>query len=218
MSVEPQMGRPKNTEQRRAEIVEGMLEVMAERGYDGASVQAIAKAAGLTGGLVHYHFGNKREILVALVEALAARLRARYDARVGEGDGEGDGEGESGADPWCALDAFIDAHLALGPDADPRAVACWVAIGAEALRDEQVRRVYQRAVERQRSTLEALVTRCCPELDRDERRRRAAVLLAAMQGAYQLAAVTDVIPAGSAAPTVKAAARGVLGAPAEPRR
>ena len=40
---------------------------MADRGYERASVTAIAKAAGLTPGLVHYHFHNKKEILLALV-------------------------------------------------------------------------------------------------------------------------------------------------------
>lgn len=199
------MPRPKNTEQRRAEIVEGMLAVMAERGYDGASVQAIAKAAGLTGGLVHYHFGSKREILVALVEELAGRLRARFETRAAAKT-----KREGGGRPLRALDAFIDAHLALGDDADPRAVACWVAIGAEALRDGAVREVYQRAVSQQLETLSELVGACQPALSERERTRRAAVMLAAIQGAYQLAAVTDVIPRGSAASTLRAMARGLL--------
>ena len=50
------MARPRNTEERRRQIVDGLRLVMAENGYDGASVQAVAKAAGLTAGLVHYHF------------------------------------------------------------------------------------------------------------------------------------------------------------------
>ena len=45
------MPRPPNTEQRRSQIVGGLARVMAERGYAKATIQAIAKAAGLSPGL-----------------------------------------------------------------------------------------------------------------------------------------------------------------------
>ena len=41
------MPRPSNTQQRRAQIVDGMLTVMATTGYTRASIQAIARAAGI---------------------------------------------------------------------------------------------------------------------------------------------------------------------------
>ena len=47
------MARPSNTEERRQQIVQGLLRVMAERGYERASIAEIARAAGLTPGLVH---------------------------------------------------------------------------------------------------------------------------------------------------------------------
>ena len=56
------MARPSNTEERRQQIVEGLLRVMAERGYERASIAEIAKAAGLSPGLVHYHFTEKQEL------------------------------------------------------------------------------------------------------------------------------------------------------------
>ena len=58
-----------NTHERRAQIVDGLLTVMATTGYEGATIVAIGKAAGLTSGLVHYHFATKDEVLLALVEA-----------------------------------------------------------------------------------------------------------------------------------------------------
>ena len=36
------MGRPSNTDERRAQIAEGLLSVMAKHGYDGATIQRIA--------------------------------------------------------------------------------------------------------------------------------------------------------------------------------
>ena len=63
------MPRKPNTELRRQQIVDGLLRTIAAQGYTGATIQAIASASGLAPGLVHYHFRDKREILVTLVEA-----------------------------------------------------------------------------------------------------------------------------------------------------
>ena len=76
------MGRPSNTEERRQQIVAGLLRVMSERGYERASVAEIARAASLSPGLVHYHFKDKQEILLTAVEQLAARVRTRVSTRL----------------------------------------------------------------------------------------------------------------------------------------
>ncbi|AZS87523.1 TetR/AcrR family transcriptional regulator [Streptomyces griseoviridis] len=55
-------------EARRAEIVRAALEVIAERGYRGASMAAVAERVGLTQqGLLH-HFPTKDALLVAVLE------------------------------------------------------------------------------------------------------------------------------------------------------
>ncbi|MFD7130298.1 TetR/AcrR family transcriptional regulator [Streptomyces sp. NPDC059894] len=54
--------------ERRAEIVRAALEVIAERGYRGASLAAVAERVGLTQqGLLH-HFPTKDALLVAVLE------------------------------------------------------------------------------------------------------------------------------------------------------
>src|SRR5690349_9196969 len=56
------------SEERRAEIVGAALEVIAERGYRGASLAAVAEKVGLTQqGLLH-HFPTKEALLVAVLE------------------------------------------------------------------------------------------------------------------------------------------------------
>ncbi|MFI8964944.1 TetR/AcrR family transcriptional regulator [Streptomyces sp. NPDC053493] len=56
------------SEERRAEIVRAALEVIAERGYRGASLGAVAERVGLTQqGLLHY-FPTKEALLVAVLE------------------------------------------------------------------------------------------------------------------------------------------------------
>ncbi|MEU6271711.1 TetR family transcriptional regulator [Streptomyces populi] len=68
------------SEERRAEIVRAALEVIAERGYRGASLAAVAERVGLTQqGLLH-HFPTKEALLVAVL-----RERDQWDALPGTG-------------------------------------------------------------------------------------------------------------------------------------
>ncbi|MFE6160984.1 TetR/AcrR family transcriptional regulator [Streptomyces sp. NPDC056486] len=63
------------SEERRAEILRAAFEVIAERGYRGASLGAVAERVGLTQqGLLHY-FPTKDALLVAVLEA-----RDQWDA------------------------------------------------------------------------------------------------------------------------------------------
>ncbi|MFJ7268241.1 TetR/AcrR family transcriptional regulator [Streptomyces sp. NPDC099050] len=56
------------TEERRVEIVRAAVEVIAERGYRGAALGAVAERVGLTQqGLLHY-FPTKEALLVAVLE------------------------------------------------------------------------------------------------------------------------------------------------------
>ncbi|WP_328555745.1 MULTISPECIES: TetR/AcrR family transcriptional regulator [unclassified Streptomyces] len=60
--------RTTRSEERRAEIVRAALEVIAERGYRGASLASVAERVGLTQqGLLH-HFPTKEALLVAVLK------------------------------------------------------------------------------------------------------------------------------------------------------
>jgi TetR/AcrR family transcriptional repressor of bet genes len=193
------MPRPSNTEERRQQIVGGLLKVMAERGYERASVGEIAKAAGLSPGLVHYHFSDKQEILLTLVEQLAATARQRVAARLAR---------VKDADARAKVDAFLDAFLATGGDADPAAVASWVTISAEAIRQPEVRAAYEKVVRADLEQLESLVAAVA---GRRKARALAAGLFAAVQGYFVLSAsAPGLVPPGSAAGTVKRMAAGLL--------
>src|SRR5690349_17707233 len=104
---------------------------MSREGYANATIAAIAKEAGLAPGLIHYHFEDKPSILVALVAKLAALLDART-ARLAAVAGT----------PRARLHALVEAHVGLGDDADPSAVAAWVVIAAEAVSRPEVRALY----------------------------------------------------------------------------
>ena len=202
------MPRPSNTEARQAQITGAFMKVMAKHGYDGASIGQIAKAARLTPGLVHYHFENKQQILLAALRDLIVRHDANLERRLERADG----------DPIAEVSAFIDFHLGLGADADPDALACWILLSGEALRDKKVRVEFATALESTSRRLSDLIRRgveqnviVCDAID-----AAASALTAAIQGYFVLAATARaLIPRGSAAASTKRMAEGLL-RPARP--
>ncbi|HSY28638.1 MAG TPA: TetR/AcrR family transcriptional regulator [Burkholderiaceae bacterium] len=187
------MSRRPNTEQRRVEIVYALLAAMAEHGYEKATIQLIAQKAGLAPGLLHYHFKTKAEILLELVKTLAALSHQRYVEFA-----------ENASTAEEKLHAYINARLGKGQGADPRAVAAWVVIGAEAVRQPDVRAVFQEAVQAEMTLVHCLLTACMKDKRKQIKnvQRLTAGLLAFMEGAFQLAsAAPDVMPAGYAAIT-----------------
>jgi len=202
IKIETPVPRPTNTAERQEQIVAGLLEVMAERGYEKASVAAIARAAGLSPGLVHYHFPRKRSILLRLIERLAADLMARLEERLAEL-----------SDPGERLAAWVEAHLARGAEADPRRVACWVGAAAEATRDPEVAAAFRGALEGSHALLVELVRAALRARGQSTRRARAlaAAIQASAQGYFLLSLTApDAVPEGSASPTLLGLLEGLL--------
>jgi len=196
------MARPSNRSQRRAQITEALLVVMARRGYERATVAEIAREAGLASGLLHYHFKDKQAVLVELGRRLGAVLASRVQHRLAHE-----------TTPGGRLDAYLEAHLALGPDADPKAVASWVALGAEAIRQPEVREVYAKVITEDLTKLEGLVRAALLEKRGHAAGAKAiaAGIFAAIQGYFVLsAAAPTVVPAGTAAGSIKRMAAGLL--------
>lgn len=197
------MARPTNTEQRRQQIVEAMISVMARRGYEAASIARIADAAGLTPGLVHYHFKSKQAILLALLDRLVAGHAEILDRHLSE----------AGPGPMARLEAFIRCHLALGASADPEAMACWVLLSGEALRQPEVQEALGARLERLAEQLQQVIQEGMDSGDFtcDRSDVPASALLATIQGYFVLAATKrELIPRGSAASAARAMAAGLL--------
>lgn len=194
------MARPSNREERRADIVAGLMQTLPRYGYERSTTARIAAAAGLSTGLIHHHFENKQAILIALAEALDALVQSRM---------------KESRSPRKRLHAFIDAHLALGEGASEEAVGCWVALGAEAVFQPEVGQVYRAMIESRRVELIARLRAVCTDEGRSTRGLDvvAASLLALVEGFFQLAAASpDVIPRGSAAANARTIADTLLDA------
>lgn|SRR6185312_754289 len=67
---------------RRVQIVDCAIETIAELGFAKASVEQIAKRAGVSKGVITYHFPNKEEIVDAIVEKVVAAGRAYMEPRI----------------------------------------------------------------------------------------------------------------------------------------
>lgn len=182
-----------------------MMKVMATQGYDGATISGIAKEAGLTSGLVHYHFGSKQEILLHMMALLIAAHTQRLNAAL-------EAAGERRVDQ---LDAFINAHLAIGATADPEATAAWVSLTAEAVRQPPVGQAWSTALdtlaEHLRPIIDAGQQEGAFKVDKDDIEPAVAAILATIQGYFVLAATNrELIPRGSAAAATRQMARGLL--------
>jgi TetR/AcrR family transcriptional regulator, fatty acid metabolism regulator protein len=55
-------------EARRAQIIESAIETFAELGYANASLARIAERAGISKGVISYHFAGKTELMEQIVE------------------------------------------------------------------------------------------------------------------------------------------------------
>ncbi len=70
-------GRAARGLQTRLRILDAAREVLLERGYGGTSTRAVADQAGVRLSLVHYHFGGKQKLLVAVLQDENERLLER---------------------------------------------------------------------------------------------------------------------------------------------
>ncbi len=88
-------------DERREGILRAALAVFAGKGLAAAKISDVARAAGLSHGLVYHYFESKEAIYAALVEELFARVSADLDAIAGAGGG-----------PLARIRGFIEHRLA----------------------------------------------------------------------------------------------------------
>ncbi len=173
------MGRHSNQAERKTQIAWALAQVMAEKGYDRASINDIAQVAGLRSGLLHYHFKNKQQILLKLLELLSERFAERTEAAM-------QNVGPSAKEQ---LRALLKNYLDIEENADPQGVQLWVALSAEAVKSPEVRQVYHQALEVQLDAFRPIIGQLAQEpglkMNTEE---FLALLLATIQGFFLNAA------------------------------
>lgn len=62
----------------RAALIEAAFQLVAERGFSAASLEAIAARAGLTKGAIYSNFKSRAELIMVMCEAKAPTLRPNF--------------------------------------------------------------------------------------------------------------------------------------------
>ena len=153
MTVSPRKKRrtlginPAIRENRRRELIEAAIHVIAKHGRAGCTVGRVARQAQLSQGLMNFHFKSMDLLLAAAFDHLAEEFDRIWRARV-----EKAGKAPSGS-PWERLAAMIEAYFA--PEVfSSEKLAVWFSFWVDAdLRDEfrtasvKVERRYHREIE-----------------------------------------------------------------------
>jgi len=77
-------------QQRREQLIDAALSVIVEQGYEGVSIEAIARTAGVTRPVIYDHFTNLDRLLQELIEREENYALAQLAAIVPESPQEGD--------------------------------------------------------------------------------------------------------------------------------
>jgi AcrR family transcriptional regulator len=67
-------------------ILDSAARLFGRDGYRGATMHAVAEAAGVSKGLLHYHFRSKEHLLIEAQRATFRQVHRRIDERVHRGD------------------------------------------------------------------------------------------------------------------------------------
>lgn len=105
---------------RREQLIEATMRTIAKHGYARTTMAHVARAAGLSQGIVNFYFKSKEALLYETLVQLADEYAALSQQAIER----------AGSDPIAALDAIIETDL--GPAAcNETKVAVWVAFWAE---------------------------------------------------------------------------------------
>lgn len=155
---------------RKEQILRSALQQISERGVVGLRVSDVAKGAGVSGGIVHYYFDTKLDLIRAAFEENAARSLERRAEIFADTSG---GVRET-------LYALIDTYLPVD-DATAESWRVWIEWWAAALQDEELAEVHNRAYEEWAGRMQAVFDRV-EGVDPELSRKNANSLMALLDG------------------------------------
>lgn len=159
---------------RRAQLIEATIAVLAVRGYARTTLSEVARQAGLSHGLVNFHFETKEKLLAETLLVLAEEYRENWTGALAA----------AGENPAAQLDALLRADFTDGI-CTPERLAAWCSFWGEA----QSRPLYQERCgsndEHYNRTMEKIVARLMAEGGyRGDPARVARVLRVTVEGTW----------------------------------
>ena len=121
---------------RREQLIDATMRTIARHGFARTTMAHVAKAAGLSQGIVNFYFKTKEALLYETLEHLAEEYESLLQRALDK----------AGSDPVAALDAMIETDL--GPNAcTPTKSAVWLAFWAESRARPKYRQLCRKLAE-----------------------------------------------------------------------
>ena len=134
---------------RRAQFIEATIETLALRGYARTTLTEVARTAGLSHGLVNFHFDTKEKLLSETLALLAEEYRLNWQTYLER----------AGADPAAQLAALLLADF--DPTiCTPARLSAWCSFWGEA----QSRPLYQAQCGANDAAYNACIAEICGQL------------------------------------------------------
>ena len=133
-------------EVRRTQIVQATVRCLAREGYTRLTMKKVAREAGVSQGILHYYFADKRAILGATLEAVTRDLDRRVAAA----------QSRTGRDPAARLRALVRACLETAVSR-PEVWVVFVEFWGEMLHDRRLRELNAEVYSRTRRLIGRLV-------------------------------------------------------------
>jgi AcrR family transcriptional regulator len=122
------LARKVSRQQRRQQLIDATMRVLARKGYAQTTLSDVAKEAGVSHGLVIFHFTSKEKLLTETLLFMAEEYRANWEKALQE----------AGSSPAEQLDALMRADYEPAI-CTPEHLACWCSFWGEV----QSRPIYQ---------------------------------------------------------------------------
>jgi AcrR family transcriptional regulator len=146
----PTLRMPAAPDQRQSDILDAVRDAFVEKGFDGASMQDLARAAGMSVGNFYRYFQSKDAIIAAIVMRDLADVEREFAAIIGSDD------------PLAMLRVVLKEHIEGTCQTDG---ALWAEITASARRKPEIRAVVgelESCIRTYLTTVFATVTRTSP--------------------------------------------------------
>ena len=141
--------RKASREIRRQQLIDATIETLARKGYAALTLTDVAVEAGLSHGLVNFHFQSKEKLLSETLQHLAAEYQQNWQHYLGR----------AAPSPAARIDALIRADLDQKVCTKAK-LRCWTAFWGES----QSRPIYQKEYGGNDEAYNALLTEICAEL------------------------------------------------------
>ncbi|EAQ47509.1 transcriptional regulator, TetR family protein [Roseobacter sp. MED193] len=154
MSDERRKFTRESAEQRKLDLIEATLELVAEKGVRGATVRGIADRAQVTQGLIRHYFSSKEDLITAAFEHHMTQMTDLTFAPVTQVQGSAREQ----------LRVFVRSSL-MPPVVDPRSIALWAGFLNKVQHDAQMKDVHAKTYVHFRDQLEGLIRAALEEAD-----------------------------------------------------